>query len=96
MPLYHTMGIHSLLAASVVGGCFVAQPSWDAARALELIEQERIDALYLAPTLYFDLAHHARLSDADVSSVRAVACAGSPMTGALLRTSPPRSTLRSS
>jgi hypothetical protein len=24
MPLYHTMGIHSLLAASVVGGCFVA------------------------------------------------------------------------
>ena len=29
MPLYHTMGIHSLLAASVVGGCFVAQPSWD-------------------------------------------------------------------
>ena len=43
MPLYHTMGIHSLLAASVVGGCFVAQPSWDPEHALELIERERVD-----------------------------------------------------
>ena len=49
MPLYHTMGIHSLLAASVVGGCFVPQPSWDPEQALELIEHERIDSLYLAP-----------------------------------------------
>ena len=24
MPLYHTMGMHSLLAMSLVGGCFVA------------------------------------------------------------------------
>ena len=84
MPLYHTMGIHSLLAASVVGGCFVAQPSWDPARALELIEDERIDSLYLAPTLYFDLAHYPRLDEANVSSVRAVAYAGAPMTGALV------------
>ena len=60
MPLYHTMGIHSLLAASVVGGCFVAQPSWDPEQALELIERERIDTLYLAPTLYYDLVHHPR------------------------------------
>ena len=29
MPLYHTMGMHSLLAMSLVGGCFVAQPRWD-------------------------------------------------------------------
>ena len=84
MPLYHTMGVHSLVAASVVGGCFVALPSWDAARALELIDEQRIDSLYLAPTLYFDLAHHPRLGDADISSVRAVAYAGSPMTGALV------------
>ena len=83
MPLYHTMGIHSLLAASVVGGCFVAQPSWDPEQALELIERERIDTLYLAPTLYYDLVHHPRLSTS-TSSVRAVAYAGSPMTSALV------------
>jgi 2-furoate---CoA ligase len=84
MPLYHTMGIHSLLAASVVGGCFVPQPSWDAPQALELIERERIDTLYLAPTLFYDLVHEPRFGDVDTSSVRAVAYAGSPMTSALV------------
>jgi 2-furoate---CoA ligase len=84
MPLYHTMGVHSLLAAAVVGGCYVAQPAWEPARALELIAAERIDSLYLAPTLYYDLVHDAAPSGAEVSSVRAVAYAGAPMTGALV------------
>jgi 2-furoate---CoA ligase len=84
MPLYHTMGIHSLLAASLVGGRYVAQPSWDAEEALGLIERERITALYLAPTLYYDLVHQPRLPDVDASSVRAVAYAGAPMTSALV------------
>jgi 2-furoate---CoA ligase len=84
MPLYHTMGVHSLLAAAVVGGCYVAQPAWDPARALALIEKERVDSLYLAPTLYYDLVHDAALAKADVSSVRAVAYAGAPMTSALV------------
>ena len=73
-----------MLAASLVGGCFVAQPSWDPEQALELIERERIDALYLAPTLFYDLVHHPRLGDVDTSSVRAVAYAGAPMTSALV------------
>ena len=84
MPLYHTMGIHSLLAASIVGGCYVAQPSWDASRALELVHSEQIDTLYLAPTLYFDLVHQPSVASGDVSSVRAVAYAGAPMTSALV------------
>jgi 2-furoate---CoA ligase len=83
MPLYHTMGVHSLLAASLVGGCYVAQPSWDVAQALELIERARVSALYLAPTLYFDLVHAPGFGEADTSSVRAVAYAGAPMTSAL-------------
>ena len=84
MPLYHTMGVHSLLAAAVVGGCYVAQPSWDPARALDLIGAEHIDTLYLAPTLYYDLVRSAALTEADVASVRAVAYAGAPMTSALV------------
>jgi len=84
MPLYHTMGIHSLLAASLVGGCFVAQAAWDVGIALDLIDAEDVDSLYLAPTLYYDLVHDSRIADADVSSVRTVAYAGAPMTGALV------------
>ena len=58
MPLYHTMGIHSLLAMHLVGGCFVPQARWDPAEALALIEEQRITSLYLAPTLFHDLVHH--------------------------------------
>jgi 2-furoate---CoA ligase len=79
MPLYHTMGIHSLLAMSIVGGCFVAQPRWDPTEALGLIERERLTALYLAPTLYHDLVHHPGVATRDVSSVRALAYAGAAM-----------------
>jgi len=83
MPLYHTMGVHSMIAVSLVGGCFVVQPEWDVELALDLIENERISSLYLAPTLFYDLVHHPRFTDFDTSSLRAVAYAGAPMTSAL-------------
>ena len=84
MPLYHTMGIHTLLAAQIVGGCFVCQPDWDPAAALALIETERIGSLYLAPTLFHDLVHSPRVATAGVSVVRSLAYAGAAMTSALV------------
>jgi len=84
MPLYHTMGIHSLLAMHHVGGCFVSLPRWDAAQALRLIEEERITSLYLAPTLFHDLVHHPDAAQRDLSSVRALGYAGAAMTAALV------------
>jgi 2-furoate---CoA ligase len=85
MPLYHTMGIHSLLAMHLVGGCFVPQARWDPAEALTLIEQQRITSLYLAPTLFHDLVHHPDLEQRDLSSVRALGYAGAAMTSTLVR-----------
>jgi 2-furoate---CoA ligase len=85
MPLYHTMGVRSLLAMSLIGGTFVCLPRFEAARALELIADERITNLYLVPTLYHDLLHHPRFALSDVSSVRKLGFAGAPMTDALLR-----------
>jgi 2-furoate---CoA ligase len=84
MPLYHTMGIHSLLAMHLVGGCFVPQARWNADQALELIAEQRISSLYLAPTLFYDLLERLRARPADVSSVRAVGYAGAAMTSSLV------------
>ena len=84
MPLYHTMGMHSMLAMSVIGGCFVVQRRWNAREALDLIERERLTALYLAPTLYHDLVEEDHVRDHDVSSVRALAYAGAAMTSSLV------------
>ena len=85
MPLYHTMGVRSLLAMSLIGGAFVCLPRFDVARALELIAAEKLTNLYLVPTLYHDLLHHERFQTTDVSSVRKLGFAGAPMTDGLLQ-----------
>jgi 2-furoate---CoA ligase len=85
MPLYHTMGVRSLLAMSLIGGAFVCLPRFDAARALELITGERITNLYLLPTLYHDLLHHPNFPATDIRSVRKLGFAGAPMMDGLLR-----------
>ena len=85
MPLYHTMGVRSLLSSAFLGGRFVCQPRFDAAEALKLIEEERITSLYLVPTLYHDLLSHPEFTPERVASVERVGFAGMPMTDALVR-----------
>ena len=85
MPLYHTMGVRSLLAMSLIGGTFVCLPRFDVQQALALIAAEKISNLYLVPTLYHDLVHHERFAAADVRSVRKLGFAGAPMTDGLLK-----------
>ena len=85
MPLYHTMGVRSLLAMALVQGCFVCLPQFDTAKALDLIVRERVTTLYLVPTLYHDLLASNAFERADVSSVRKLGFAGAPMTDGLLR-----------
>jgi 2-furoate---CoA ligase len=85
MPLYHTMGVRSLLAMSLIGGAFVCLRRFDVAEALRAIIAERITNLYLVPTLYHDLVHHPLFAASDVSSVRKLGFAGAPMTDGLLK-----------
>jgi 2-furoate---CoA ligase len=86
MPLYHTMGVRSLIAMSLVGGTFVCLPRYDTSRALALIEKEKISNLYLVPTLYHDLVHAREFASTDVASVRKLGFAGASMTDGLLKT----------
>jgi 2-furoate---CoA ligase len=84
MPLYHTMGVRSLLAMALINGVFVCLPRFDAGKALQLIESERIANLYLVPTLYHDLLAHEDFAKRDLSSVRKLGFAGASMTAGLL------------
>jgi 2-furoate---CoA ligase len=85
MPLYHTMGVRSLLAMSLISGAFVCLPRFESAKALELIAAEKITNLYLVPTLYHDLIHNERFAATDISSVRKLGFAGASMTDGLLK-----------
>lgn len=85
MPLYHTMGVRSLLAMALINGAFVCLPRFDAGEALWLIETEKITNLYLVPTLYHDLLAHPDFTQTDISSVRKLGFAGASMTDGLLK-----------
>ncbi len=85
MPLYHTMGVRSLLASSVIGGGFVCLPRFDVEGALSAIETHKITNLYLVPTLYHDIVHHPGFRSERVASVRKLGFAGASMTDGLLK-----------
>jgi 2-furoate---CoA ligase len=82
MPLFHTMGLRTLIATITGAGTWVPQVSFDAEEALELIAAEHIRALYLVPTIYWSLLRTGRLAEAG-ASVRKLAYAGASMTPAL-------------
>jgi 2-furoate---CoA ligase len=91
MPLYHTMGVRSLLAMALVDGVFACLPRFDAQGALNLVEAERLTCLYLVPTLYHDLltqrerAGNGTGPGPDIASVKKLGFAGAPMHDALLK-----------
>jgi 2-furoate---CoA ligase len=84
MPLYHTMGVRSLLAMAAINGCFVCLPRFNAGQALSLIAREQVSALYLVPTLYHDLLADPGFAAADITSVTKLGYAGATMTDGLL------------
>ena len=91
MPLYHTMGVRSLLAMALIDGVFVCMPRFDTQGALDLIEAERLTCLYLVPTLYHDVLTQRERSGRgsgpgpDIASVKKLGFAGAPMHDALLK-----------
>ncbi|OZI26238.1 4-chlorobenzoate--CoA ligase [Bordetella genomosp. 9] len=85
MPLYHTMGVRSLLSMALVDGLFVCIPKYDPAAVLRAIQDEAITTLYLVPTLYHDILGHEDFPRTDISSVRKIGFAGAPMHDALLK-----------
>jgi len=77
MPLFHTMGMRSLLSSILAAGTWVPQARFDPETSLELIQREKVSALYLVPTIYWALLQTGRL--AEMTSVRRLAYAGAAM-----------------
>ena len=83
MPMYHTMGLRSLLSMIVIGGTFVVQPVFRPDEAVDLIEQESVTALYLVPTAFWSVVNGGGDMERVACSVRKLAFAGAPMTSSL-------------
>jgi 2-furoate---CoA ligase len=85
MPLYHTMGVRSLLAMALVDGLFVCVRRWNPEVVLDAIAQYRLTCLYLVPTLYHDLLAAPSFARTDTATVTKLGFAGAPMNDGLLK-----------
>jgi 2-furoate---CoA ligase len=81
MPLFHTMGVRTLLASILVAGTWVPQAKFDPEESLELIRSNGVTALYLVPTMFWSLLWTGSLPRA--WTVKRIAYAGAAMTPTL-------------
>lgn len=85
-PLFHTASLGmTCLPTLLKGGTCVLMESFDPAAALELIGRHRVTLLFGVPAMYDAMAARPEWAGADLSSVRALLCGGSPVPDATAR-----------
>ena len=86
VPLFHATGCHSILVSSTLaGGTLVMMQRWDPARALALIERERVTNFGGVPAMVMQVLDHPDFARRDTSSVRSVSYGGAPAPPDLVR-----------
>ncbi len=86
VPFFHATGCHSVLVANLAfGGKIVIMHRWDAGRALELIERERITTFGGVPAMVWQVLDHPDFATRDISSVKSIGYGGAPAAPELVR-----------
>ncbi len=79
-PLFHVTANNCLLQpCTIAGGAIVFMYKWDAGRALELIERERVTNFSGVPTMSREMLMHPDWATRDTSSVKGMGGGGAPI-----------------
>ncbi|MEA2149411.1 MAG: long-chain acyl-CoA synthetase [Solirubrobacteraceae bacterium] len=86
LPLFHSFGQTCAMNATIcAGGCLTLIPRFDATKALEVIERDRVNVFEGVPTMYGALLHAPGADAADVSSLQVCASGGASLPVELMR-----------
>jgi long-chain acyl-CoA synthetase len=86
LPLFHVFGLTCALNAAVLGGsCLTLLPRFDGAKALQVIERDRVTVFEGVPTMFAAMLHSPDHDRADVSSLRLCISGGSAMPVEVMR-----------
>jgi long-chain acyl-CoA synthetase len=86
IPFFHATGSHAVLVPSTAaGGKIVMMHHFDAAKALKIIESERITSIGGVPTIAMQIIDHPDFEKYDTSSVKSIAYGGAPAPPDLVR-----------
>ena len=78
-PFYHTLGFLFGLEQLSVGGSVFILDKFNPNLVLTIMENERITATPMVPTMYNEILHSPGKENFDVSSMRVLVCAGSAL-----------------
>ncbi|WNS73652.1 class I adenylate-forming enzyme family protein [Bacillus sp. DTU_2020_1000418_1_SI_GHA_SEK_038] len=84
MSLNHTMGLRSLISMMMLNGTFVILRDYDPFDAVQLIEQEKINVLYLLPNMFHDIAALLETKRVHFDDLHSIVYAGAPMSPKLI------------
>ncbi len=86
LPLFHSFGQTCSMNAAVASGATLSLiPRFDAGRALDIIERDRVTVFQGVPTMYSALLHHPQRESFDVSTLRVCVSGGASLPAEVLR-----------
>jgi long-chain acyl-CoA synthetase len=86
LPLFHVFGLTcGLNAATVSGATLTLIPRFDPAKALEVLQRDRVTIFQGVPTMYAAMLHHPNADGTDTSTLRCCASGGSAMPAEVMR-----------
>lgn len=86
IPLFHVTACSAGMTGVMFGGStLVFMHKWDATRALEIIERERVTATGGVPTIAWQLIEHPDRDKYDLSSLKSISYGGAPSAPELVR-----------
>jgi len=86
LPLFHSFGQTCAMNATIaVAGCLTLIPRFDPAKALEIIQRDRVDVFLGVPTMYSAMLNLPNRGDYDTSSLRICGSGGAALPVELLR-----------
>jgi long-chain acyl-CoA synthetase len=86
LPLFHVFGLTCGLNSCVrVGGCLTLLPRFEPAKAIEVIQRDKVDTFLGVPTMYAAILHAAEATSFDASSLDTCVSGGAAMPVEILR-----------
>jgi long-chain acyl-CoA synthetase len=86
LPFFHAFGQTCALNATVsAGGCITLIPRFDAGKALEVLERDRVTVFEGVPTMYSAMLHHPRAEETDTSALQVCVSGGAAMPVEVMR-----------
>ena len=84
-PMFHIADAAPAISYTMMGACHTFLPKFDAQKALEIIERERVNHIGLVPTMINLMLQVPTIKDYDLSSLELIFSGGSPTPVEVLR-----------